>query len=861
MNLKRLPVYQIVLLLSFFLFRISNGLSQSTSGAKVPIEDFENIYAHWGQVLDSLKQSPAFPLNDFKVFTRFSSTRLDSLRGVFMERINTMEITLKNAREYDDTIAMELNVLYKKYLKIKNEFPSSINEFTSNKPPFLSAQCDSACNNIDFESGNLAGWNAYYAFNASTLGGTNITNITGGVAGAVTQAANDVLTSTVGFYNNTVGPSPSPDYQINITSGSRGDAIIPSIPVVSPFGGHYSVMLGDSTQVNYGVAILSQTFLVTSSNANFTYQYAVLLANPPAHGYYQQPFFRIFFINQSGDTIPLCGQYTVVSGQGTQQFDSIIYNDLSLGETYTVFYKNWTTVNVPLKKYIGQCITVVFESGDCSQGGHFGYAYVDASCSPLAILSSSQFFCGQDSISLTGPAGESGYKWTGPAGGLLSSDMARNIEIDSSGTYTLVITPVTGASCNDTLTINIGKKPGPPPNPSFVADTVCIGMATTFTNKSNPIAGGNFDWDFYNIGNYQDSATNPTWTYNLPGVYTVKLHEDVNGCGTDTLIKVVVDSLINLSFTDNSVCPKNPIAFTNTSSGAASFKWNFGDTASGSNDSSIIAAPSHIYNQSGTYTVTLIGNNHECTDTLIETVTVLPEGSRILTAPEKICSGNSTQITAGNSSRYIWNTGATTSSISVNPATTTSYYCIMTTSDGCVDTAYNTVVVNSTPTLTVCCDTSLSPGESVQLTANGIGEYTWAPDYELSCTSCDNPIASPLYTITYTVTLTSDSGCAATQLITIDVGCGSVFVPEIFSPNNDGHNDILYVRSPCIESMIFMVFDRWGNRVFESKSQDIGWDGHHNGRPMDAGTYVWRLNATMRDGTKIFKKGNVTLIR
>jgi gliding motility-associated-like protein len=61
--------------------------------------------------------------------------------------------------------------------------------------------------------------------------------------------------------------------------------------------------------------------------------------------------------------------------------------------------------------------------------------------------------------------------------------------------------------------------------------------------------------------------------------------------------------------------------------------------------------------------------------------------------------------------------------------------------------------------------------------------------------------------------------------------------------------------------MDFMVFDRWGNKVFESQTQSKGWDGTNNGKPLTMGAYVWELTATLQDGTTIDKKGNVTLVR
>lgn len=91
--------------------------------------------------------------------------------------------------------------------------------------------------------------------------------------------------------------------------------------------------------------------------------------------------------------------------------------------------------------------------------------------------------------------------------------------------------------------------------------------------------------------------------------------------------------------------------------------------------------------------------------------------------------------------------------------------------------------------------------------------------------------------------------------------CDNIFIPDAFSPNGDGHNDVLYVRSPCISSMDFLVFDRWGNKVFETGDINNGWDGTYNGKPANMGTYIWYLTATTIDGASIEKNGNVTLVR
>ena len=152
-------------------------------------------------------------------------------------------------------------------------------------------------------------------------------------------------------------------------------------------------------------------------------------------------------------------------------------------------------------------------------------------------------------------------------------------------------------------------------------------------------------------------------------------------------------------------------------------------------------------------------------------------------------------------------------------------------------------------------------GQNVQLTSSGGTNYNWVPASGLSCANCPNPSASPAVTTTYTLTVSSDSGCSASTTITIEVSCGTVFVPEAFSPNGDGQNDYLYVRGDCIKDVDFIVFDRWGNKVFETTDKSIPWNGMYKGEVMNTGSYVYSLSATMYDGSSVTKKGNVTLVR
>jgi gliding motility-associated-like protein len=105
-------------------------------------------------------------------------------------------------------------------------------------------------------------------------------------------------------------------------------------------------------------------------------------------------------------------------------------------------------------------------------------------------------------------------------------------------------------------------------------------------------------------------------------------------------------------------------------------------------------------------------------------------------------------------------------------------------------------------------------------------------------------------------------GCIATDTVLVEVNekCGDIFVPSGFTPNNDGTNDILRVRGNCIKELDFKVFDRWGELVFQTSDQTIGWDGTFKGKPALAGVYVYYINAVVK-GANINSQGNTTLIR
>jgi gliding motility-associated-like protein len=160
----------------------------------------------------------------------------------------------------------------------------------------------------------------------------------------------------------------------------------------------------------------------------------------------------------------------------------------------------------------------------------------------------------------------------------------------------------------------------------------------------------------------------------------------------------------------------------------------------------------------------------------------------------------------------------------------------------------------------------IPPEGNSQLAASPDGySYEWSPTTGLSNSNSQNPLASPDQTTTYYVTV-SDGDCFyldSVRVTVIDFECGppSIFVPNAFTPNGDQNNDVLYVEGQNLTSVELSIFDRWGEKVFETSTQSEGWDGSYKGVPVEPAVFVYKLKATCDGGIIYEEEGNVTVIR
>ncbi|MEI8202803.1 MAG: gliding motility-associated C-terminal domain-containing protein [Bacteroidota bacterium] len=145
-------------------------------------------------------------------------------------------------------------------------------------------------------------------------------------------------------------------------------------------------------------------------------------------------------------------------------------------------------------------------------------------------------------------------------------------------------------------------------------------------------------------------------------------------------------------------------------------------------------------------------------------------------------------------------------------------------------------------------------------------QYQWSPSSGLNNPSVSNPIATPSGTTTYYVTVTDTYGCQKVDSVKIvieEVICDEpfIYVPNAFSPNQDNKNDVLYVRSNIITELTFLIYDRWGEKVFESHQLQQGWDGNYKGKACEPGVYVYYIDAGCYAKKRYKHKGNITLIK
>ncbi|TND08494.1 MAG: PKD domain-containing protein [Bacteroidetes bacterium] len=698
----------------------------------------------------------------------------DSLAGFNADKVmNTL--MAKQLEPWEVKLAME---------KAKRRYINRKYNIAQNHTPYTPPPTPQApCTNMDFETGNFTGWSGWIGDNSLSSSGP-LQNL---VSGIFSTGMNALLSDA--------------NARHTIMSVAGGNDPCGGFPVVAP-GGNYSVRLGGTT-ANYQGEILEQTFTVAPGNTSFTYQYAVVL-NDGGHSAGEQPYFKIEMIDQSGGLIP-CSQYYVEASGSIPGFQTC-----GVGTSY----KPWTTVNINLATYVAQNVTIRFTAAGCIYAGHYGYAYIDASCLPYQI-SQNDSLCAGSSINISAPVGAQSYSWA-PTG-----QTSQTINVTTPGTYSVTMTSVTG--CTTMLTHVVAQYPQP--TATFTYNSPNCTTLVNFTNTSTCTNNGamTYTWDF---GDGSPTSNLQSPSHNYPaGTFTVTLiATGVNGGCADTITAIVNPANGGqAAFSNTSECLNNPTQFTDLSVGSTGWSWDFGEPSSGGNNVSSLQNPSHTYGAPGTYTVTLTATTLPCPSVVTQIITVYPLPTAAFTYGGSCTSltvnftDNSTVTNPNTITGWNWNfgdpaSGANNISNLQNPPHTFSaagnYTVILTvtTSDGCQSTINLPISVGAPPTA-LFATTPVCTNTPMQFTdqSTGASQYFW--DFGTIATNDTSNLQNPSYTFTqsgtFTVTLiaSAGSGCSdtATLQVTVNPGPAPAFAaPAVCETSTTSFTDQSVVSSGTI---------------------------------------------------------------
>ena len=491
---------------------------------------------------------------------------------------------------------------------------------------------------------------------------------------------------------------------------------------------------------------------------------------------------------------------------------------------------------------------------------------------PVATFTSNSSYCTGDLVDFqnTGTTGAS-YSWdlgAGSSPGASTNENPTGILYSTPGIKSVVLTTTLG-SCSEsqTQTINIAETPAP----SFTTNSPqCEGadLNITYTGTSDP--NWTYLWDL-GVGSTPSSATqqNPqSILYSGAGSKTMFLTVTNGLCSESTSASISIDALpiANAGF-DTTICADMSVMIGSASVAGNTYSWAPGSTL----DDVAISAPTASPDANNTEYIVLVTNTSTgCSNS--DSITVLMQDPLIANAniDAEICYGDSFQIGTGliEGQDYVWTPSAGLSDPTLpNPISTpdsTTVYTLAVSGGGCGPVMDEvTIIVHPLPLANAGIDDTITTGSSTQLIATGGVQYEWNPFYALDNSGVFNPIASPSTTTEYSVIVTDIYGCVNSDTVVVFVIEPSFWLPNGFTPDGNGNNDILYVRGEGITDFQFRIFNKWGELIFYTNKLEEGWNGHRllSDEAMPVGAYVYHVSGVLSNGEPVITEGIVNLIR
>jgi gliding motility-associated-like protein len=519
-----------------------------------------------------------------------------------------------------------------------------LNGNSGNNPlakPFIPNSPQNAyCPNAGFEQGTFANWTGSYGTVATGAAGAGFPTYTQTSPTIVNPAGNNVsVVNTANYHTIMTTPATNSVYPNvvgwdSIACKVVGTQTVSEIPVVNPNGGPASVRLNGANS-NYRASKLTYNMTLNPNNKNFSISYALVLDNG-GHLANEQPYFSVKVTDQNGNLVPGCSTYTVTCNAALTDPTSPLYDstwtDAVVGWG-SVMYRKWTSYAFDFSNYPAiTSVNVEFYVGGCSQGGHYGYAYVDAECSQGGAVAS---FCANDNQAvLTAPGGYTTYQWVGPGGPVTvpnggNAPTATITPVSAGQVFTCNVTSPNGcaSSFQTTVAISSVSITGVGSTPSCLNGN----SGTTNVTATGSSSGYNYQW-VNSLGATVSTAQNAAGL--APGIYTVNVSAILCGLATTTVqVGITAPAFYSLP------APYCGSVAWITNAGGSNYKWYTASPlaliAGATSSSLTINSPVN-----GAQYFLVFNTASGCKDSIRYTLTQSPGGSIYASNIKSICPGN-----------------------------------------------------------------------------------------------------------------------------------------------------------------------------------------------------------------------------
>jgi gliding motility-associated-like protein len=414
----------------------------------------------------------------------------------------------------------------------------------------------------------------------------------------------------------------------------------------------------------------------------------------------------------------------------------------------------------------------------------------------------------------------------------------------------------TNFGCRDTVTKNFTIYPLPLITHSPYLETCLDDTLNLFAT-----GGVIYDW-FSTTGDTILNEQNPAVISDTDKTFTV-IVTDINQCQSSGSFNIIVFPLPETNAGDDDYSCLGS-TFQLSGSGGVSFSWQPANVLNNSN----LQNPTATISDTTSFILTSL-SPQGCKN--YDTVTINVQFPIIATISNDtfICQKDTIQLTATGGLYYVWTPAAglsndTSSTPYASPDATTLYSVKV--ANDCFDTTLSVnITVYTLPAVNAGPDDTTFRTEPITLFGSGTAaDYYWSPGYWLSDSTSLTPSASPIFTTHYVLTMIDGNNCINRDTMQLFIIVRNlVVVPNAFTPNRDGHNDVFrIIRHLNIRALVgFRIFNRWGQLVFETTDLNAGWDGTFKGEPQPMEVYQYFVKALNWDGEYIIEKGNVTLVR